>query len=313
MKNRMALFGVMVLILVLGIGALVTTWKPKTRTVGKLQIVTTLFPWYDFARSLVGNDGTVTLLLPPGVDAHSFEPSPRDIQTIEQADVLMYSGNTMEPWLKGLLSSLASQQLTVVDASAGIQLIGAVFHDPDEPVGTLDPHFWLDFGNDQLVIDHLQQILSERDPTHQQDYLSRAKQLKQQLTALDLQYQQTFSSCPNKTLVYGGHYALGYLAKRYGLQYRAAQGVAPDAEPSAQDLVNLVDDIKANHVLTVYDEALSSPKIAQTLANETQAKLLAINPAHNVSKADLDSGVTFVEIMEHNLHQLVEGQPCPTL
>ena len=111
-------------------------------------------------------------------------------------------------------------------------------------------------------------------------------------------------------IVYGGHYAFGYLAKRYGLRYLAAQGVAPDAEPTAKDLVRLIEQIKKNNIRYVFYEELTSPKIAETIARETNAKILLLNAAHNVTKDQFERGVSLFEILNTDLEQLKIGLEC---
>jgi zinc transport system substrate-binding protein len=113
--------------------------------------------------------------------------------------------------------------------------------------------------------------------------------------------------CSSKEIIYAGHYAFGYLTKRYGLEYFAAQGVSPDSEPTAADLINLVNQIKKDNIKYIFYEELSSPKIAQTLSDETGAELLLLNAAHNISKEQLEQGATFISIMKNNLTNLKIG------
>jgi len=282
---------------------------PSPSASGKLQIVTTLFPLYDFARQVGGDKADVTLLLPPGVDPHSFEPRPSDILKIDQTGVFVYTGKFMEPWAAELASSLP-KSVAVVDASKGIELQLSVFHDADEPPGAPDPHIWMDFGNDKIIVDGIADALGAKDPADAAYFRANADAYEARLSGMDAEFRNGLADCASRELIYGGHYALGYLARRYGLTYLAAQGVSPDAEPTAQDLASLVDQIRAKGVKYVFYEELESPKIAQTLAAETGAKLLLINAAHNVSRDDLEKGTTFIDIMEADLANLKTGLQC---
>jgi zinc transport system substrate-binding protein len=275
-----------------------------------LKVITTLFPLYDFSRTIGGNAVDVSLLLPQGVDPHSFEPRPSDIVAINEADVFVYTGKIMEPWVSDVLKSVTNPHLTVIDASEGITLIPAVFHDADEPVGSMDPHFWLDFQNDQMIIDHITSVLQQKSDAHKDLFAQNAEVLKKSLMRLDEQYRQTLQNCQTKEIIYGGHYTFGYLAKRYGLTYIAAQGVSPDSEPTAHDLASLVDQIKNHSISTVFYFNLTSPKIAETLTSETGAKLLSLNPAENVSRDQMESHITFLDIMQSNLNNLTIGLQC---
>lgn len=273
----------------------------------KLQIVTTLFPLYDFAKSIGQDKVEVTLLLTPGVEAHSFEPRPSDVILINQADVFVYTGKSMEPWADDIIKSVTNKNLVIVNAGNGITLIPAVFHDADEPVGSMDPHIWLDFDNAGIMVNSISKAIIEKDSANSSLYEKNATNYLQQLADLDNEYKLALSLCSSKEIIYAGHYAFGYLTKRYGLEYFAAQGVSPDSEPTAADLINLVNQIKKDNIKYIFYEELSSPKIAQTLSDETGAELLLLNAAHNISKEQLEQGATFISIMKNNLTNLKIG------
>lgn len=312
--NRFVFFLVLVGILCAGMFFVLykTERTSDLKQGGKLSVVTTLFPLYDFAREVGGERVEVTLLLPPGVEAHSFEPTPRDMTKIGSADVFVYMGKIMEPWAEDIARGALGDHVRVVDASAGILMVPGTFHDADEPEGSPDPHIWLDFENAKKMVDDIRRVFSERDPDHVREYAEAAGRYMEALRALDEEYRASLSICATKTIVYGGHYAFGYVAHRYGLEYMAAQGLSPDAEPTAKGLAALANQIRMSSVKYVFYEELSNPKIAETIAHETGAKLLSLNAAHNISKKDYNSGVTFLSIMEENRKNLVKGLGCHT-
>jgi zinc transport system substrate-binding protein len=277
---------------------------------GKITVVTTLFPFYDFAKNVGGDYADVTLLLPPGVEAHSFEPKPSDIVRINTADIFIYTGKFMEPWAEDVIRSIGKNGASIVNASDNIVMMPGVFHDTDEPAGSLDPHIWLDFENDQKIIFAIANVFEERDPAHAGYYHENALRYNEELVALDMKYRLSLKECVSREIVYGGHYAFGYLAKRYNLAYLAAQGVSPDAEPTAQDLIALVEQIKKDNIHSVFYEELSSPKIAETIAGETKTQLLLLNAAHNIIKEDFQKGISFLAIMEENRQNLAKGLQC---
>lgn len=275
-----------------------------------MAVVTTLFPLYDFAKNIGQDKVAVSLLLPPGVEAHSFEPKPSDIARISEADVFVFTGKFMEPWAEDMIKGSVGKTVTVVDSSIGTRMIPTVFHDKDEPEGALDPHIWLDFDNAKTMVDNLTHALSGKDPVNGNFYKQKAAEYKNGITALDSEYKATLSTCKNKVIVHGGHYAFGYLANRYGLQYQAAQGISPDAEPTAHDLVKLVRQIKKERLKYVFYEELTSSKIAETISAETETRMLLLNAAHNLSKKDYENKVTFFSIMKNNLKNLKIGFEC---
>lgn len=275
-----------------------------------LKVVTTLFPLYDMAKNIGADKVEVSLLLPPGVEAHSFEPKPSDIVKINEADVFVYTGKFMEPWAEDVIKGAANKSLIVVDASRGTTMIPGVFHNADEPAGSLDPHIWLDFDNAKRMVKNIVQAFQVKDSTHVDFYDQKANDYSGKLTELDTLYKTTLATCKEKTIVYGGHYAFGYLAKRYGLKYLAAQGVSPDAEPTANDLIKLVEQIKKDKIKYIFYEELTSPKIAETIAGETKAQMLLLNAAHNLSRDQVDQGLSLFDILEKDLNNLKVGLSC---
>lgn len=274
-----------------------------------IKVVTTIFPLYDFAR-IIGQDKVeVSLLLPPGVEAHAFEPKPSDMVKINNSDLFVYTGKFMEPWAEDIINGVTNKKVSFVNTSGGINLMKLTEGMPNEAHG-VDPHIWLDFDNDKIMVDHIAEALKEKDPANADFYQKNANDYKNRLAQLDNEYTSSLTTCKNRVIVYGGHYAFGYLANRYNLRYLAAQGLAPDAEPTANDLVKLVEQVRSNHIRYVFYEEMTSPKIAETIAAETNAKMLLLNAAHNVSKEDIKNNVSFLSIMTENLRNLKTGLQC---
>lgn len=295
MKKRLFLSLVIILIT---LTSLILWKKPvKENQSSKISVVTTIFPLYDFVRQVGGDKVEVQLLLPPGVEAHHFEPTPQTLLMVNRSNLLVYTSSQMEPWVTDILSSLDQTKNTILAAGQKTKQLGT------------DPHVWLDFENTQIMVENIAQALIQQDPIHADFYRNNANQYQQQLQQLDQQYQ-ILLRCPQNTIVYGGHYALGYLANRYHLVYLAAQGMASEAEPTAEDLVNLINQVKQNNIQYIFYEELTSPKVAQTLAQETGAQLLLLSAAHNLSQEDLTRGKTFMQIMRENLNNLKQGLSC---
>jgi len=307
-----------------------------------MRVVTTLFPLYDMARAIGGTEAEVSLLLPPGVSPHAFEPTPNDMKAIGESDLFVYTGDFLEPWADRVISGLGLDDARVLDASEGVRFLGMEehgheheseghephegdaglthdghayeddtdAHDDDHDTSGLDPHLWLDFENTVLMSTRIAEALSEADPEHAALYAERASEYAMRFIELDQRYRDGLMECRTRTIVYGGHYAFGYLAHRYDLAYEAAQGFSPDAEPSASELAALVGQVRSLGLSHIFSEALGSPKIAETIAMETGASVLELNPAGNLSRDAFESGVTFLEIMESNLEKLETGLGC---
>jgi len=300
---------------------------------GKVNVITTLFPLYDFARTIGQDRVEVSLLLPPGVEAHSFEPKPSDIVKVSAADLFIYTGKFMEPWVETVLTGVINPKLKVVDASVGIPLLTAeseaheheAGHEQGETAATgetgkdgrhrlgrtdVDPHIWLDLGNAAKMVDTIAAGLVEVDPAHKALFAKNAEEYKKELAALDARFRNELSRCAKREFIQGGHFTFGYLARRYNLTYIAALGFTPDSQPSPRQLMALSKQIKEHGLKYIYYEELMQPRVAETLARETGAALLMLHGAHNVSKEELGRGVTFLAIMEQNLANLKVGLQC---
>lgn len=322
---------VVVMAVIMGVGIFAffnITHKPGTES-EKIIVVTTLFPIYDFAKNIGQDKVEVVLLVPPGVEAHAYEPKPSDITKINEADIFVYTGEFMEPWVHDVVQGV-SKNVKVVDASVGVELMeekaGENEHDDegegdykevgyrddknDYRYGGADPHIWLDFENAKIMANNIANALKVVDWQNAEFYEANLKSYYAELMKLDQSYKEVLSSCETKTIIYGGHYAFGYLAKRYGLNYVAVQGFSPDSEPTAKDLAALVEQIKKNNIGYIFYEELVSPKIAETLARETGVNMLMLNGAHNITKEDYETGVSYILLMENNLKNLRLGLGC---
>jgi len=312
MKNKL-IVGIVAIVVIMG-GA-IALWqiesnRPKGIDSGKIKIVTTLFPLYDMAKNIGADKAEVSMLVPPGVEPHTFEPKPSDIIKINEADCFIYTGRFMEPWAEDIIKGVTNKKLIVVDVSKGTKMISAVFPDKDEPRGALDPHIWLDFDNAKIMVKNIAEAFEAKDPADKAFFKQKADDYNKKLSELDASFRSALGTCKSRAIVYGGHYAFGYVATRYGLSYVAAQGVSPDAEPTAKDLVRLVEQIKKNNIHYVFYEELTSPRIAETIARETHAKMLLLNAAHNLTKDQFERGVSFFEILNADLENLKIGLEC---
>jgi zinc transport system substrate-binding protein len=284
----------------------------------RLSVVTTLFPVYDFAKQIVGSSGAVTLLLPPGVEPHSFEPKPEDIVRISKAAVLVYTSRHMEPWAEKTLKSVDVQKLKIVEAGAGVTYRKSTSgheghghgHGKKENAALLDPHIWLDFTNAILMVDNILAGIASADPANAKLYNENAAVLKEKLTALDRRYKEGLSACETRKLLHGGHFAFGYLAGRYNLEYSSLSGVSSESEPSAAKMAGMVRQIKRFGLKYIFTEELLSPRLTEALAAEAGVGVLKLHGAHNVSRDDFQRGISFFDLMDENLANLQKGMAC---
>ncbi len=309
-----------------------------------LKVVTTSFPLYDFAREIGRDKVDISMLLPPGVEAHTFEPKAKDIVRLNKADIFLYTGQFMEPWAADILNGVTNKTLTAVDSSQGItlmdadeddhgakafELVGAKEHflknskgvniEPKEQEpkqahhhheGGKDPHIWLDFELAQQMVDTIARAFATKDTTNSAFYLANAQSYKSKLQALDERYKETLSSCEIKTIIYAGHFAFGYFAKRYNLTHVSPyKGFSPDAQPTAKRIKEIIDTINNVGSNTIYYEELIDPKVARMISDETGAKLELLHGAHNVSRDEMNK-TSYLKIMDDNLPKLKDGLRC---
>lgn len=289
----------------------------------RLQVVTTLFPLYEFARTIGGDRVEVSFLLPPGTEPHNFEPRPDDMARINRAGLFIFTNRIMEPWAATLINGIDPAKTGVVDASKGIALAeakavpeqggtggGRHGHGHEKEMDGKDPHLWLDFSLASLMVDNILAGFVARDPKNSAYYTENAARCRKRLAELDERYRKSLSACRSTTMLIGGHDAFGYLARRYGIVSVAATGVSANAEPTPARMAELVRQVRTSGARAVFAEELVSPRLAETLAAETGAVVLRINAGHNVGRDDLARGVTFMGLMEENLEVLSQGLGC---
>ena len=284
----------------------------------RINVVTSLFPIYDFARNVAKEKAETVLLLPPGVEPHSFEPKPGDILTINRADLLFYTNDYMEPWISTIMKGLNNPKLTVINTSKNILLIGGSNLDrnsdshqnhSDEHTGK-DPHIWLNFANAITMVENIRDGLVAKDPVNADYYTKNAADYIEKLSLLDKRYKESISGCRKRIIVNAGHFTFGYLAQRYDLRYISAYGLSPNSEPSPGSLAKVTDTLKKNGLNHIFFEELITPRVAETIAHETGAKLLMLHGAHNISKDEFSRGITFLSLMENNLQNIIIGLQC---
>lgn len=336
----------------------------------KIKIVATLFPQYDFARQIAGDYADVTLLLPPGMESHSYDLRPSDMIEIRESDMFIYTGKYMETWAQTIIDSL-DDSVMVVDVSDGITLEreedyfvdeleehgedghdedahehnedehgeeAAHEHDEDEHeeaahdhdehdeeaehedeeqhtshshaghTHEYDPHIWTSPVYAMQMVENIVDALVAKDPQHESEYRQRADEYIAKLKEVDSAFRQVSESAQHRTIFFGGRFAMTYFVREYGFACVSAyHDCSAESEPSISSVMKMIDEIKASGAKAVFYEELVDPKVARTIAEETQVKLLLLHSAHNVSREEYENGVTYLDIMWQNVKNLEEG------
>jgi len=283
----------------------------------KLKVVASFYPMVEFTKQVAGDHAEVIGLIPSGAEPHEWEPSPKDVAAIKEADVFVYNG-IVEGWAEKTLESAKNDKRIVVEASKGIELMeGSDEHEDGEEEGheeashaegehSLDPHVWLDPTLAQQEVRNIQAALEQADPDHKDDYKKNADAYIEKLKALDEKFKQDLSGVKNKEFV-TQHAAFGYLARTYGLTQVPIAGLSPEQEPSPEEMAGVVSFAREHGVKTIFFETLVDPKIAKTIADEIGAKTDVLNPLEGLTDEDISKGLDYIGIMSNNLAGLVKA------
>ncbi|KEO81618.1 metal ABC transporter substrate-binding protein [Tumebacillus flagellatus] len=281
----------------------------------KLQVVTSFYPMYEFAKQVGGDNVDVTVLVPGGTEPHDWEPKPKDVAKIQVADVFIYNGAGFEQWVDSVLGSVTSQHLDVVEASKGIQLLESKNDDHEGhenafklqlPSDNMDPHVWLDPSLAMKEVNNIAAAFVKKDPAHAAEYKKNAADYNARLADLDEEFKQGVAEKSQKEFV-TSHTAFGYLAKRYGLTQVPIAGLSPEQEPSASQMKDIVELAKAHGVKRIFFETLASPKVAEAVANEVGAKTGVLNPLEGLTEEEKAQGLDYIGVQKQNLAALKEA------
>lgn len=289
---------------------------------GKLEIVTSFYPMYDFTKNVVKDKANVSMLIDGGVESHDYEPSAKDMAKIQNADVFVYNSNEMETWVETVLENIDTSKVKVIEASKGIELLkGSESHDgedhddhadEEEHEGhdhghghshAFDPHVWLDPLLVKKEVRTISEALIEIDSKNKDYYEKNTTEYLSKLDKLNDDYVAAFEGAKSRKFV-TQHTAFSYLANQYGLEQVAISGLSPDQEPTPKELKGIQDLVKKENINVIYTESSASEKIAKTIADATGAELAVLNPMESVSKKDRENGADYLSIMAENLEAL---------
>jgi zinc transport system substrate-binding protein len=287
---------------------------PPALGADRLVVVASIFPLYEFAREVGGERVSVTLLIPPGSEAHHWEPRPSDVARLKQAGLFLYLGDFFETWAPRLARSAGVK--SSLAAAAGLPLLHAdIPRGPRAGEGNamkarFDPHPWLDFSLCARMVDAVAAGLSRLDPPGAALYGGNASRYKDRLIEVELSYRKGLVSCANREFVFTGHAAFGYLAERFRLTQVPLYGLSPDSEPTPKAVAEAITLVRRKNLPVVFYDPLAGPKLADSIARETGATTLPLFPGHEITPAQWKEGVTFIGFMEQNLANLKRGLGC---
>lgn len=304
MKKKIVLIFVIAIIFLTGCSS-----KEESR----LSVVTTNFPCYDFARAVIGdNDIELSMLLKPGSESHSYEPTPQDIIKIKKSDVFIYVGGESDEWISDILNDLDKNKTTVIKL---IDIVDAKEEEIKEGMESLeeseekelDEHVWTSPINAIKIVREIENKIIATDKDNQSSYKENADKYVRELENIDQEIRKLVSISKRKVLIFGDRFPLRYFTDEYGLDYYAAfPGCAEQTEANAKTISFLINKVKEEEVPAILKIELSSGKIANTIAKETKTKVKTFNAVHNLSVDDFEKGKTYIDFMKENIEVLRE-------
>ena len=286
--------------------------KAQESTSSKPIVAVSTFAIYDITKSIAANSIEIVNILPFGVDAHSFEPTPKLMVALEKSKLVIYSGAGLEPWTEGF-----DFKSRVLDISKYVKLRELKpdefdrhsHHDNQCAHSKIDPHYWLDIGNMIIATNTITQELIAIFPQNKQMYTQNAQKYMKKLELLDQDYKRALSSCSTDTII-TNHNAFSYLSKKYNFHVEALSGLSPETEPSAKDITRLMKHIKEERVSTIFFESFVSDKVMKSIAHDVDVKVDVLQPLGNITENEFKRSATYEDIMRENLKKLSKALMC---
>lgn len=305
MKRILSLLLTIALLLSLTCGC--TTGKNSD---DRISVVCTVFPAYDFARAIAGDLIALELLIAPGEEVHTFDPTPQDMRRITDCDLFICNGGTSDAWADTLLSGGAG--CSVVKMMECVDTLCAADHDHAEHTGhdhgEYDEHVWTSPRMAEDIVRGISDALCAADPENKETYRSRTESYCEELRALSDRLQAAVTGGTRRTLIFGDRFPMRYFTEQLGLEASSAfPGCAADTEPSAATVAALIDRVKADAIPAVLKCELSSGLVADAIAEATGAKVLTLHSCHNVTAEEYAHGETYLSLMNKNVTVLTEA------
>ena len=280
----------------------------------KVSVITTIFPSYDFARQVGGENVDLTMLIKPGMESHNYDPTPQDIIKIQECDLFIYTGGESDEWVKDILESGDEQPkktLALMDCVDTVQedtVEGMTAQQEEGDEIEYDEHVWTSPKNALTISKKISEALIELDPENENTYKKNTNNYAKELSVLDNEFAEVVDNGKRRLLIFGDRFPFRYFADEFGLSYFAAfPGCSSETEPSAATVSFLIDKVQEKKIPVVFTIEFSNGKVADTICEATGVKKLEMHSCHNVTQEDFNKGITYVSLMRENLGNLREA------
>lgn len=274
--------------------------KSETVKSDKLSVVAVGFTHFDFARQIAGDKADIRMLIKPGSEAHTFEPTPFDISLINNCDIFIYTGGESDEWIEGLLEANDNKDMLTVRFTDAVELLTEVGEEDE-----YDEHVWTSPKNALKISEKVKDAFVSADGENGEYYEERYEKYSAELKKLDEATVSAVSSSALKKLVFADRFPILYFVKDYGLDFIAAfPGCAAETEPNAAAVRDMIDTVKSENIPVIFKIELSYSRLADTVSAETGAEIKEWNTCHNISKERFDRGDTYISLMYENIEIL---------
>lgn len=296
--NKRKLLIIIIVITIVTVGLFLFNNKDNTSNKDdRIKVVTSFYPLYFFTSQIGGDKIEVFNITPSGAEPHSYEPTAKDMALIEDGDLLILNGGGLEGWEDNLKNNILDKNKIIIVGDGIIN------------VEKSDPHIWLSPKLAIKIVGKIEERLSYIDPTNSEYYKNNLELLEKKLFNLDLNFTEGLSNCKNKDVV-TAHMAFGYLAKDYGFSQTSISGLSTEEEPSTTEMIKLSNFVRNNNIKYIFYESLMSPKLSDTIAEETGALTLVLNPIAGLTNNEKISGEDYFSLMKQNLINLKIALEC---
>ncbi|WP_455757283.1 metal ABC transporter substrate-binding protein [Sulfurimonas sp.] len=308
---RNIIFALVVAVFVLQMLVMRGDAKSEEKVLKPIVVLST-FSLYDIAKHIAADSFDLVMLLPVGVDAHSYEPTPKMMEKLNKSPLVIYSGAGLESWTKNL-----ELKNRVVDMSKYIQLRELEsneyhiheHHDKQCTHEKIDPHYWLNIDNMRRATDIITQEFIDLEYSSKEKFLKNRDSYLAMLNRLDKIYKEELSSCYLDTMIVN-HNAFSYLSHKYGFNLKSLSGFSPNKKVAPKDIIRISNEIKMHKVSTVFYEDFASNETIKSLAQEAKVEVDTLQPLANITKEDLEKNYTYEDIMENNLIKISKALIC---
>ena len=275
---------------------------------GKKNIVTTIFPIYDIVRAITNDTVNIDLMISPGQDIHSYDPSTDDIINVKKSDLFIYIGDNMETWVQDLTKNESDMFILEIAHDERIKLSSLEHHEHHDHDHNVDMHIWTNPYYVLIMVELISNALIEINPSYKEMYENNALEYTKELNKIIEDINKIVNNKKRDTLYFGAPFAFYYFTTAFGLEHRTVYDTCSiEVEPTIDKILEVNKEIIDNNIPVVYTKELLNDNIARKLIEGSNAKLIVLHSGHNVSSSDFKKGITFLEIWHNNIEALKEG------